>query len=58
MIWTTFSSVIFLSLGIIASYSIGGFAYLILVLVAAVISIKAFQDMSQRPERSQVRPFR
>ena len=48
MIWTTFSSVIFLSLGIIASYSIGGFAYLILVLVATVISIKAFQDMTQK----------
>ena len=58
MIWTTFSSVIFLSLGIIASYSIGGFAYLILVLVATVISIKAFQDMSQHPEQSQVKPFR
>ncbi|MCF7959734.1 MAG: hypothetical protein K9M08_03240 [Pirellula sp.] len=58
MIWTTFSSVIFLSLGIIASYSIGGFAYLILVLVATVISIKAFQDMSQHPEHSQVKPFR
>jgi hypothetical protein len=58
MIWTTFSSMIFLSLGIIASYSIGGFAYLILVLVAAVISIKAFQDMCQRPEHSQVKPFR
>jgi len=58
MIWTTFSSMIFLSLGIIASYSIGGFAYLILVLVAAVISIKVFQDMCQRPEHSQVKPFR
>ena len=33
MIWTTFSSMIFLWLGIIASYSIGGFAYLILALV-------------------------
>lgn len=58
MIWTTFSSVIFLSLGIIASYSIGGFAYLILVLVATVISIKALQDIRQRPEHPQVTPFR
>ena len=58
MIWTTFSSVIFLSLGILASYSIGGFAYLILVLLASVILIKAFQDMCQRHEHSQVKPFR
>lgn len=58
MIWTTFSSMIFLWLGIIASYSIGGLAYLILVLLAAVILIKAFQDMFQRPEHSQVKPFR
>jgi hypothetical protein len=58
MIWTTFSSVIFLSLGIIASYSIGGFAYLILVLLASVILIKAVQDMAQRHEHSQVKPFR
>lgn len=58
MIWTTFSSVIFLSLGIIASYSIGGFAYLILVLLASVILIKAVQDMAQSHEHSQVKPFR
>ena len=58
MIWTTFSSMIFLWLGIIASYSIGGFAYLILALVAAVILIKALQDIRQPPERSQVKPFR
>ena len=58
MIWTTFSSVIFLTLGIIASYSIGGFAYLVLALLATVILIKAFQDMTQTHEHSQVKPFR
>jgi hypothetical protein len=58
MIWTTFSSMIFLWLGIIASYSIGGFAYLILALVAAVILIKALQDIRQPPEHPHVKPFR
>lgn len=58
MIWTTFSSMIFLWLGIIASYSIGGFAYLILALVAAVILIKALQDMRQGPEHPYFKPFR
>ncbi len=58
MIWTTFSSMMFLWLGLIASYSIGGLAYLVLGLVASVILFKAVQNATQNPEHSQVKPFR
>lgn len=50
MIWTTFSTMIFLWLSIIASYAFGGFAYLFLVVLTLVILVKAIQNEILQPE--------
>lgn len=50
MIWTTFSTMIFLWLSIVASYAFGGFAYLFLVVLTLAILVKAIQNAIQQPE--------
>lgn len=50
MIWTSFSAIFFLCLSIVASYSVGGFAYLVLSLVAAVTVIKTIQNGESTPD--------
>jgi len=44
MIWTSFSAIFFLGLSIVASYSVGGFAYLVLLLVVTVTVVKTIQN--------------
>lgn len=58
MIWTSFSAILFVGLGVMASHSIGGFAYVALLLVSTVILIKAAQDTWLQPEYTPVNPFR
>ena len=58
MIWTTFSTMIFLWLSIVASYALGGVAYLFLLALTLVILIKAVQNAMQQPELCQTFPMR
>lgn len=58
MIWTTFSTMIFLWLSIAASYAFGGFAYLFLLVLTSVILIKAVQNAMQPPEPFQAQSTR
>jgi hypothetical protein len=58
MIWTTFSTMIFLWLSIVASYAFGGFAYLFLLVLTLVILIKAVQNAMQQPELCQALSMR
>jgi hypothetical protein len=58
MIWTTFSTMIFLWLSIVASHTLGGFAYLFLLVLTLVILIKAVQNAMQQPELCQALSMR
>jgi hypothetical protein len=58
MIWTTFSTLLFFGLSVMASYSIGGFAYFAPMLVAIVICIKIVQSRESRPDLPHISPFR
>jgi hypothetical protein len=58
MIWTTFSTMIFFWLSIVASYALGGFAYLFLLVLTLVILIKAVQNAMQQPELCQALSMR
>jgi len=57
MIWTTFSALFFLCLSVVASYSVGGFAYLVLSLVATVTVIKTIQNGESTPDLPHTNPF-
>lgn len=50
MIWTTFSMLLFLSVGVLASHTLGGVIHLMLALCAVVVSIKIIQDRYQRSD--------
>ena len=58
MIWTTFSTMIFLWMSIVASHAFGGFAYLFLLVLTLVILIKAVQNAMQQPELCQALSMR
>jgi len=57
MIWTSFSAIFFLGLSILASYSVGGFAYLVLSLVASVTVIKTIQNGESTPDLPHSNPY-
>ena len=57
MIWTTFSTLFFLCLSVLASYSVGGFAYLFLTLVATVTLIKTIQNSESTLDLPHSNPF-
>lgn len=57
MIWTSFSTLFFLCLSVMASYSVGGFAYLFLTLVATVTVIKSIQNGGSTSDLVHSNPF-
>ena len=57
MIWTTFSTLFFLCLSVLASYSVGGFAYLFLTLIATVTLIKTIQNSESTLDLPHSNPF-
>lgn len=50
MAWTFFSMALFLSLGVAASSTLGGFVYVLLVLFIVVSFAKIIQDQSPLSE--------
>ena len=50
MVWTGFSMLLFLWLGVLASSTFGGSIYLLVLLVAVVSLIKILQDRSPLSE--------
>ena len=57
MIWTTFSTLFILCLSVMASYSVGGFAYIFLMLVATVTVIKKIQNGEITRDLPHINPF-
>ena len=50
MVWTFFSMALFLSLGVAASLTLGGFVYVLLALFIIVSFLKIKQDQSPLSE--------
>ena len=50
MVWTSFSMLLFLWLGFIASNALGGYVYLLMLLVAVVSLIKILQSREHMSE--------
>ena len=50
MVWTFFSMALFLSLGVAASLTLGGFVYVLLALFIIVSFLKIIQDQSPLSE--------
>jgi len=57
MIWTAFSTLFLLCISIVASYSVGGFAYLVLMLVATVTVVKTIQNSGRTSDLPHSNPF-
>jgi hypothetical protein len=58
MVWTVFSTLLFLGVSVMASYSLGAIAFVAPILVATVICIKMVQNRESRPDLPHMSPFR